>query len=335
MAQAVRLGEKAPFEQVLDAAGAPVRALMAEAERRLSEAADAFGPELGAPAESTLAAGGKRLRPLLVFVCGRAGASDDSAAEPLVRAACAVELVHMATLLHDDVIDGALVRRGRPTVFASSGRDVATATGDFLFSRAFSLLAASADDEQVRVLSEACLSLARGELVQRRDAYARGVDVERYLHRCELKTASLFGAACRLGALASGNGAQADALARFGRQLGLAFQILDDVIDVAGSEEQTGKQRGTDLLEGTTTLPLILAAETDPELRDLDLAELRTRKDAERICDRVAAGDALDRSKAQARVMAAAAKAELDGNVDPATYELLTLVSDRIVDRQA
>ena len=116
-----------------------------------------------------------------------------------MRAAAAVELIHMATLVHDDVVDNALLRRGRPTVFASGGRETATATGDFLFSRSFALLASNGDDEQVQVLSDACVALARGELAQRHDAYRLDVDEERYLLRCELKTARLFSAACRLG----------------------------------------------------------------------------------------------------------------------------------------
>ena len=106
--------------------------------------------------------------------------------------------------------------------------------------------------EQVRVLSDACLALARGELAQRKDTFASGIDVDRYLYRCGLKTASLFTAACRLGALAAGAGTErTGALGRFGHGIGLAFQMLDDVLDVSGPAERTGKQRGTDLLEGT------------------------------------------------------------------------------------
>jgi geranylgeranyl pyrophosphate synthase len=106
--------------------------------------------------------------------------------------------VHMATLVHDDVLDDALLRRGRPTVYASEGRGVATATGDFLFSRAFALLAANGMPDQVRVLSDASVALARGELEQREDAYSADIPLDRYLRRCELKTASLFSAACGL-----------------------------------------------------------------------------------------------------------------------------------------
>jgi geranylgeranyl pyrophosphate synthase len=330
----VRLATATPFEEVLSAAGGRTRLLMGEVERQLAGTTREYGAQLERSAGGTLAAGGKRLRPLLVLICGDGGSEQPREQESLVRAATAVELVHMATLVHDDVVDGALVRRGRPTVYAAFGRNVATASGDFLFSRAFSTLSANADGEQVRTLSAACLALARGELAQRRDAYARDVDVERYLYRCELKTASLFTAACRLGALGAGLGRDcADALGRFGRNAGLAFQVLDDVLDVIGSADQTGKWRGTDLLEGTTTLPLLLAAGVDPELASLELRSVDSRERAEWVCERIAATGALEQARARASELAAAAKAELNGDLPPAVRDLLMLVADRIVDR--
>jgi geranylgeranyl pyrophosphate synthase len=321
----------APFEEVLSAAGDGVREAMSEVEAELAATTASYGGALARAAGETLSAGGKRLRPLLVFVCG-----DVTAARRrprLVRAGAAIELVHMASLVHDDVVDAALVRRGRPTVFAVSGRAPATATGDFLFSRAFWLLRAGGDPDQIRVLADACLALARGELVQREDAYSRVVDVDRYLHRCGLKTASLFTAACKLGALAAGaRPPTVEVLGRFGHKVGLAFQILDDVLDVAGSPERTGKERGTDLIEGTTTLPLILAAAEDAELAALELSSVGTRDDAERICDRIVATDAIERSRRRAGELVSAAKVELDG-VAPSTRELLELVADRVVTR--
>jgi geranylgeranyl pyrophosphate synthase len=324
----------APFDEVLAAGGERVGSLMQDVERQLGEVTSAWGSELERSAGSTLAAGGKRLRPLLVFICGLEAGGGRAEREALVRAGAAVELIHMATLVHDDVLDSAPLRRGSPTVYASAGRDAATATGDFLFSRAFALLGQSSDPGQVRVLSDACLALARGELVQRQDAYARRLSVERYLHRCELKTASLFSAACRLGSLASGRvDLETETLARFGRRIGLAFQLLDDLLDVAGSSRETGKRRGTDLLDGTVTLPLILAAETDRELADLDLRDVSVPEDAERICDRIAATGAPVETRRRATQLVSTAKGELDGALDPKTVGLLNLVADRIVDR--
>jgi geranylgeranyl pyrophosphate synthase len=317
------------FEAALDSRGGHFRALVERAEETLQASAAGHGTHLAGPSQGTLAAGGKRLRPLLVFVCG---AGDDS--EPLVRAAAAVELVHMATLVHDDVLDRALLRRGRPTVYASDGAGVATATGDFLFSRAFELLARNRDAEQVRALSEASVALARGELEQREDAYLLDLPTERYLLRCELKTASLFSAACRLGGLAAGRRAEeVTALAAYGRKVGVAFQMLDDLLDVTGPAERTGKHRGTDLLDGTVTLPLILARDADPDIARTDLRLLSSHEEAEALCDRIAETGALERTRRRARGLVEEAKEELRGAVRKELEQPLRDVADRVVER--
>ncbi|MGH2982093.1 MAG: polyprenyl synthetase family protein, partial [Solirubrobacterales bacterium] len=183
-----------PVTAVLDAAGAWLPTRLGAVEKHLREAAQGHGASLERNATATLLAGGKRLRPLLVLLCG--GAGGDNAA---VRAAAAVELVHMATLVHDDVLDAAPLRRGQPTVAATSGRDQATATGDLLFSRAFAMLAEAGETDQVRLLSEASVALAQGELAQRRDKYDTSISAERYLQRCRLKTGRLFECACLMG----------------------------------------------------------------------------------------------------------------------------------------
>jgi geranylgeranyl pyrophosphate synthase len=314
-------------DEVMLFGGERMPALMERVEQLLEQSSAGHGDALARVASDTLAAGGKRLRPLLVLICGAARDRDD-----LVRVGAAVELIHMATLVHDDVVDAAPLRRGRPTVFASDGRDTATATGDFLFSRSFALLAANDDAEQVRVLSGACLALARGELAQRHDAYCLDVDEERYLYRCELKTASLFAAACRLGALAAGRGDEADALGAYGHSLGLAFQLLDDLLDVSGSAERTGKHRGTDLLDGTVTLPLILALE---ELGDVHLEDVTTAEAADDLCDRIAATTALDETRARASALVADAKTALHDAVSPELQRQLSEVADRVAARYA
>ncbi len=317
-------------DEMVRLGGERVPALMQRVERAL-EASAGDGAELQGAAADILAAGGKRLRPLLVLICG--DARDD---DRLVRAAAAVELIHMATLVHDDVVDSAMLRRGRPTVFAREGRERAAATGDFLFSGAFALLASNRDAEQVRVLSDACVALARGELAQRHDAYRLDVDEARYLMRCELKTASLFSAACRLGALAAGRSAQeAAALDSYGRRLGLAFQMLDDLLDVSGPAERTGKHRGTDLLDGTVTLPLILAARRDPELSRVDLRGITSREGAEQLCDRIAATGALGETRARAASLVKDAQHAVRGRRDARLHRSLTEVADRIAERYA
>jgi geranylgeranyl pyrophosphate synthase len=305
--------------------------LIGRAERRLEEIVAGHGDVLADAAAGTLAAGGKRLRPLLVFLC--AGGNEGDAP---VRAAAAVELVHLATLVHDDVVDRAALRRGRATVFATRGRQTATATGDFAFSRAFSLLAANDDERQVSILADACLALAAGELAQRHDAYRDDISEERYVLRCRLKTASLFSAACLLGAAAAERpAAESVALEAFGQDLGIAFQMLDDLLDVSGPAERTGKHRGTDLLDGTVTLPLILAREQDPALAMLDLREVSSRERAEEVCDRIAATDALTATRARAGELMARAKAVLRGRVDDRLEHVLRSVADRVADRYA
>ncbi len=218
---------------------------------------------------------------------------------------------------------------------ASAGRGIATATGDLLFSRAFAELRANGRADEVRVLSEASSALALGELLQRADAFDAGVTVERYLERCEYKTARLFEAACELGALEAG--APADrvaALGAFGRRIGLAFQVLDDVLDISGPVERTGKARGTDLLDGTVTLPLILAREHDPELAALDVREIAAPEQAAHVCDRIGATTALEESKRRALNIVAEAKAELP-ELPERQRTALKLVADGVVERYA
>ncbi|MGH2825159.1 MAG: polyprenyl synthetase family protein, partial [Thermoleophilaceae bacterium] len=249
-------------------------------------------------------------------------------------AAAAVELLHMATLVHDDVLDRAPLRRGKPTVFADGGRLAATATGDLLFSRAFAELTATGGEDAVRVLSTASSALARGELMQRADAWSEAVTPERYLERCRLKTASLFEASCRLGALFGGRPELAEPLGCFGERIGLAFQMLDDVLDVAGPAERTGKPRGADLLDGTVTLPLILARRRDRELRTLD-PELGAEQ-AVVICDRIAATGALAQAREQALMHVAEAKASLTAlDLPNPRRRALELVADGVVERYA
>ena len=308
---------------VLEAGGERLAELIARTEARLEEVAAGHGEPLASFAGQTLGAGGKRLRPMLVYICG-----GESWSESLVRAGVAVELLHMATLVHDDVLDGAELRRGRPTVFAESGRGAATTTGDFLFSRAFAELCATGSPEAVAVLSSASSALAHGELMQRADAWSDSVTVERYLERCELKTARLFEAACRLGA---------DELGPFGNRIGLAFQIFDDVLDVTGPPERTGKPRGADLLDGTLTLPLILARARDPELAALDLKfAVRCSLSAEEVCDRIAATGALDEAREHALGHVREAKELLHGlDLSERQARTLELVADGVVERYA
>ena len=286
---------------------------MQAVEERLAAAVGAESGRVGQLGGEALAAGGKRLRPLLAFLC----APVDGPAP--VAAGVADEIVHLATLVHDDLIDGATVRRGHAAVWAAHGDEAARATGDYLFARAFAELAAEGDSVSVAVLADACLCLARGEALQRRQRNDPDTTVAAYLERCALKTGKLFEAACSLG---SGG-----VLGPFGLNLGIAFQIADDILDCSGDTIETGKVAGTDLREGTPTLPLLLAAQEDEVVR----AALAGGP-LEGVLVRVAATGALERSRKVALDYAGKARESLDGG--PHREELESL-ADAVVNRRA
>ena len=277
-----------------------------ELEERLDETVASHEGLVAAVSRDALHAGGKRLRPLLVFF------STPTGSPPSVAAGVAVELVHMATLVHDDLIDGAEFRRGRASAWSAYGPAAARATGDFLFARAFAELAATGDPRAVSLLAEAALSLARGEAMQRRQAHDPDTTVDAYLARCSLKTGKLFEAACVLGAGRSELGA-------FGLALGIAFQITDDILDCTGETVETGKIAGVDLREGTPTLPLILAAREDEVVR-----RALAGGPLEGALVRVAATGALDRSRELALDYARRARASLNGELHRTELETLT-----------
>ena len=320
------MGSAEAVAALVQAGGSHVPALMDGLEARLRALAESHGDVLAEHAGATIAAGGKRLRPLLVFLAAGPVAGERLG---LLRAGTAVELVHAATLVHDDVLDRAAVRRGKPTVMATAGRPMATAVGDFLFSRAFAELSRNGRAEQVRELSDASNALALGELLQRADAWTVP-SRKRYLRRCDLKTARLFQAACRLGGLEGP--AEEDPLGEFGRRIGLAFQLLDDVLDVSGPPERTGKDRGADLLDGTVTLPLIVARERDDQLAELEPRDVATREQAEAVCDAITATGALEAVRDEALGIVAHAKQALP-DLPAEQRAALELVADGVVDR--
>lgn len=319
---------------ILAAAGAHVPVVLGEVEAALRSAASPGRTALDDAALGTVAAGGKRLRPLLAIVVGGPGVASpgSTAREAVVRAGVAVELTHTATLLHDDVLDAGLLRRGHPTAFAQNGRAAATCLGDVLFASAFGTLAGGGDARALRVLARASRELAQGELLQRADAWSTDVDEARYLHRCHLKTGALFEASARLGALAAGE--DDEAFARFAAAIGVAFQLFDDVLDVVAPPEQTGKPRGTDLLDGTVTLPMLLARERDPALRALDVRTITSAERAAEVCDRIAATGATGATEERARTLVAEGVAALPADLDDARRTALRLVARGVVDRR-
>jgi geranylgeranyl pyrophosphate synthase len=279
-------------------------AYLADLEDRLESAVGAYHGVVADVGAQALAAGGKRLRPLLVYL------STPPDAEPPVVVGVAVELVHMATLMHDDLIDGARVRRGRASAWSAYGPEAARAAGDYLFARAFAELSAGGDPHAVGILAEATLCLARGEAMQRRQRFDPDTTIDAYLERCTLKTGKLFEAACRL---AGGSGA-------FGLALGVAFQITDDILDCSGVTIETGKIAGTDLREGTPTLPLLLAAQRDEAVR----AALAGGSQLDGALLRVASTGAIEESREVALAYARNARACLNGELHREELESLT-----------
>ena len=221
----------------------------------------------------TLDGGGKRLRPALVHLAARAtGREFDSSRTQKLGAA--MEMIHMATLIHDDVIDDAALRRGRPTAFSVHGNTASILGGDFLLARAMSLLAQDGDLPIIRMVSEAVVELAEGEV---RELELRGIlnlSKDDHFQVLRMKTAGFIECCCRLGGMIAGaTEAEVNALGEFGHQLGMAFQIADDILDYQGDPTKTGKPLATDFVEGCATLPLI---ELLPTLRPEQIAWLES-----------------------------------------------------------
>lgn len=320
---------------VLEAGGARLAERVLAVDALVREIAGAIDGPAGRRAASIIDAGGKRLRPLLTLLLAGDGPEPaDAAGERSLRlAAAATELIHVATLVHDDVLDRAPQRRGVDTIWALDGAPAAVAAGDALLAAAFDAVAREARPQVSAILASAASSLAAGELMQRADAYRLDITAERYEQRVVGKTAALFEAACQLGAVHGG--LEPEAAGRIGRDLGIAFQLLDDLLDIEGDPAVTGKARGTDLLDGTVTLPLAIAAARDPELAAIDLRALDAAG-AEALCDRLIATGTCDevRQQALARIDAAqAAIAALPGSAG--RRQALAITARALVERSA
>ena len=212
--------------------------------------------------------GGKRLRPLLVLLAARACGYE---AEAHVRAAAIVEFIHTATLLHDDVVDGSDLRRGRDTANAVFGNEASVLVGDFLYSRAFQMMVRIGEMRLMEVMAHATNVIAEGEVLQLMNCNDPDTDEERYFEVIRNKTAKLFEAGARVAAILAGADATVQtALADYGMRLGVAFQLVDDALDYGGATAEMGKNMGDDLAEGKPTLPLIHA------MREGNAAQRRT-----------------------------------------------------------
>ena len=297
------------FATVLELLSPGMRALDAVLREQVAH----FEPEVRALAGYCLDSTGKRLRPLLIFLAGWDGRGE---IDPLlVRAAAVVEMTHLATLVHDDIMDHALLRRGRTTVSAKEGPDVAVLLGDALFAQAMWLSTQFPTTEVCRSVSVATRQVCTGEIVQTLGGAGATPSRERYRRIIDLKTAELFHVSCRLGArLGGGADGFVEAAGRFGRRLGLAYQIYDDLTDFVGTAEGTGKTLGTDWASGKLTLPVLCLLErSEPAEAERLLALLRGGAETvgPELTERMRAAGVFQAVGREARDEIAAARAEL------------------------
>jgi octaprenyl-diphosphate synthase len=278
--------------------------------------------------------GGKRLRPMLVLLSGR---MLGDANPMLIRMAAVVEMIHTATLVHDDVLDGASVRRHVPTVNADWGVHNSVLLGDYLFTHAFHLASTLDDVRACRLIGKATNRVCEGELCQGLERGNLDLTELAYFDMIDGKTAELLACACQLGALFSGASAEiVQALTRFGRNVGLAFQIADDLLDLVGDEQTTGKSLGTDLEQQKMTLPLIRALQHGPNglaerVRQVLLAPDNHKREALRPC--LAESDGIDYARRKAEELAGRARKELTCLPPSACRVILEAVTERVVHR--
>jgi len=281
-------------------------------------------------------AGGKRLRPILLLLAARIAGYQGARG---VRLACAVELLHTATLIHDDVVDQAPLRRGQPSANAQWGDDASVLVGDHLYSKSFALLVRDNDGAVMETLARATVSMTEAEVFQlqlKRSGLTSEADYVRIITQ---KTASFRSACCRIGALLGGvPHDQLEALTRYGLDIGIAFQMSDDSLDFVADERRLGKAVAADLREGKRTLPLIAmlerasAAEAD-RVRALLRRRALEPAEIDEIRRLVVAHDGVDYARERAHAYARAAKADLKAFPPSEEREVLTLVADFVVDR--
>ncbi|HTR60766.1 MAG TPA: polyprenyl synthetase family protein, partial [Candidatus Binataceae bacterium] len=307
---------------------------LAEAEAKLNRLLDSSESLISEICHYLVDGGGKRLRPTFVLLVYRACGGTDEKVIDAIDAGIALELIHSATLLHDDIIDGGKLRRGKPSAFARYGFAPTLIAGDFLFCRAFELCGRF-EEHLVRTAAQACIELTEGEVMEGRLRHSAAASLRDYRAVITRKTASLFHAGGKVAAdLAGASRYTIDAMAKLGMAIGLAFQMVDDVLDIVGPEEKIGKPVGSDLREGIPSLPVVLASQRNPELKGM-------------FQNGGLSGDAFDRALeilrdpeliAEARSLAAAEvriAREMLGELRASPYrDSLALLIDEQIDRE-
>jgi heptaprenyl diphosphate synthase len=313
-----------------------VLAGLEEVETRLAEAVKSDDELVGPALRHLVAAGGKRFRPMLALVAGQFGDPD---APGVVRSAVVVELTHVATLYHDDVMDEAPVRRGGPSANARWGNSVAILTGDFLFARA-SQIAADLGTESVRIQARTFERLVQGQLRETIGPRPGEDPVSHYLSVLSDKTASLIATSARLGALHAGAAPDVvEVLARYGERIGMAFQLADDLLDIASESGVSGKTPGTDLREGVPTLPMLYVRQSgdpvDERLRALLSGPISDDGDHAEALSLLRAHPAMDRARADVQRWADEAREVVAPLPDVPAKRALEAVCDQAVNRTA
>jgi octaprenyl-diphosphate synthase len=313
---------------------APVASDLEEVERILSQTLKSRYAQVQPVVDHVRHYRGKRLRPVLLLLTARACGKVTPAHHVL---GAVVEMIHTATLVHDDVLDGASVRRHVPTVNADWGVHNSVLLGDYLFTHAFHLASTLDDVRACRLIGKATNRVCEGELCQGLERGNLDLTELAYFDMIDGKTAELLACACQLGALFSGASAEiVQALTRFGRNVGLAFQIADDLLDLVGDEQTTGKSLGTDLEQQKMTLPLIRALQHGPNglaerVRQVLLAPDNHKREALRPC--LAESDGIDYARRKAEELAGRARKELTCLPPSACRVILEAVTERVVHR--
>lgn len=321
-------------DAALDAASPAqlVEADLAAAEAKLGRLLDSNEPIIAEICHYLVDGGGKRLRPTFILLVYRACGGSDAKIDYAIDAGIALELIHSATLLHDDIIDRGLLRRGKPSAFARYGFGPSLIAGDYLFCRAFELCSRF-EENLIRIAAQACIQLTEGEVMEGRLSHNSAATLKDYLTVINRKTASLFRAGGKVASdLAGGSPPTIDAMARLGTAMGLAFQMVDDLLDILGPEEKIGKPVGSDLRAGTPSLPVVLGVERSAELRSLFQNGTQMEGAAlQRALDLLRAPDIVGEARRLAAEQVAIARG-LVAELKPSVYRdgLLTLLDDQI-----
>jgi len=318
-------------------------------EERLRELARSESAEISAAVTEVLAGGGKRLRPALVLIATNACNGKEPRTSPAgaalrrrsVDLAAAMELIHLASLIHDDVIDGASLRRGRRTMGEEWGNKTAILVGDHVYSKAVKVLADDGDLDVIKCVAAATCRMTESEMVQSACRHDPGMTEERYLSIIAGKTAALISCSCRVGAMLGGvHNGEADILGEYGFNLGMAFQITDDLLDIRGDEKTMGKCPGTDIREGNLTLPFIYAMKVADKMErkwmmecfvavDVDDGQLVRMRNLAEKCG------GFDYSLAKAREYSVSCKSRLESMDESEGRRSLTMLAEHVVERIA